>query len=153
MSNKAIPSCQQIQPDEAAMLNNGEYSLEELFGVGGKPTCPGCDHCREQQAPIGYPSAVQMAAMPVDRCYDVRAKMLIAFNECKKAGGGLDGALDAAYKAALRYSPSPNTPPVTMPDRKTKADYSGYIEQFQSEAAAIYNSALEDVGRLNGWKA
>lgn len=43
-------------------------------------------------------------------------------------------------------------PTVAMPERKTKADYSGYIEPFQSEAAAIYNSALEDVGRLNGRK-
>ena len=40
------PNCQQIQPDEAAMLNNGEYTPEELFGVGGKPTCPGCDECK-----------------------------------------------------------------------------------------------------------
>jgi len=34
---------------------------------------------------------------------------------------------------------------VVMPERKTKADYSGYIEQFQSEAAGLYNSALDDV--------
>ena len=39
------PKCQQIQPDEAAMLNNGGYTPEELFGVGGLPTCPGCEHC------------------------------------------------------------------------------------------------------------
>ena len=38
---------------------------------------------------------------------------------------------------------------VVMPDRKIKSDYWGYIEQFQSEAAAIYNSALDDVARLN----
>lgn len=43
MSDK--PKCQQIQPDEAAMLNNGEYTPEELFGGGGVPTCPGCEHC------------------------------------------------------------------------------------------------------------
>lgn len=49
---------------------------------------------------------VQMASMPVERCYGVRAKMIIAFNEAKKAGGDLDDALDAAYKSALRYSPS-----------------------------------------------
>lgn len=49
----------------------------------------------------------QMACMPVERCYDVRAKMIIAFNEAKKAGGDLDDALDAAYKSALRYSPNP----------------------------------------------
>jgi len=51
--------------------------------------------------------AEQMACMPVDRSYDVRAKMIIAFNEAKKAGGDLDDALDAAYKSALRYSPNP----------------------------------------------
>ncbi len=49
----------------------------------------------------------QLACMPVERCYDVRAKMIIAFNEAKKAGGDLDDALDAAYKSALRYSPNP----------------------------------------------
>ena len=41
---------------------------------------------------------------------------------------------------------------VVLPERKTKADYSGYIEQFQSEAAGLYNSALDDVARLNGVK-
>lgn len=49
----------------------------------------------------------QMASMPVERCYDVRVKMIIAFNESRKAGGDLDDGLDAAYKAALRYSPNP----------------------------------------------
>ncbi len=49
----------------------------------------------------------QMACIPVERCYDVRVKMIIAFNEAKKAGGDLDEALDAAYKSALRYSPNP----------------------------------------------
>lgn len=53
------------------------------------------------------PQGVQVACMPVERCYDVRAKMIIAFNEAKKAGGDLDDALDAAYKSALRFSPNP----------------------------------------------
>jgi hypothetical protein len=53
------------------------------------------------------PHDVQVACMPVERCYDVRAKMIIAFNEARKAGRDLDNALDAAYKSALRYSPSP----------------------------------------------
>lgn len=62
-----------------------------------------------------------VACMPVDRCYDVRAKMIIAFNEAKKAGGDLDDALDAAYKSALRYSPNPMTseqpaPVAVIPD-------------------------------------
>lgn len=53
------------------------------------------------------PPGEHVACMPVERCYDVRAKMIIAFNEAKKAGGDLDDALDAAYKSALRYSPNP----------------------------------------------
>lgn len=40
-----VPKCQQIQPDEAAMLNNGDYTPEELFGASGAKTCPGCEHC------------------------------------------------------------------------------------------------------------
>lgn len=52
-----------------------------------------------------------------------------------------------------RVDPAPPAPiAVVMPERKTKADYSGYIEQFQSEAAGIYNSALAEVARLNGVK-
>ncbi|MDY7554269.1 hypothetical protein RGV59_26320 [Pseudomonas sp. FG1] len=53
------------------------------------------------------PKGEQLACMPVERCYDVRAKMIIAFNEARKNGGDLDDALDAAYKSALRYSPTP----------------------------------------------
>ena len=60
---------------------------------------------------MGKPAAQHqgepVACMPVDRCYDVRAKMIIAFSETKKAAGDLDDALDAAYKSALRYSPNP----------------------------------------------
>ena len=50
------------------------------------------------------------------------------------------------------YAEQPAPVAVVMPGRKTKADYSGYIEQFQSEAAGLYNSALDDVSRLNGVK-
>lgn len=50
------------------------------------------------------------------------------------------------------YAEQPVPVAVVMPGRKTKADYSGYIEQFQSEAAGLYNSALDDVARLNGVK-
>lgn len=56
---------------------------------------------------IAQPQGEPVACMPVERCYDVRVKMIIAFNESKKAGGDLDDALDAAYKSALRYSPNP----------------------------------------------
>lgn len=68
---------------------------------------------------MGKPAAQHqgepVACMPVDRCYDVRAKMIIAFNETKKAGGDLDDALDAAYKSALRYSPNPMTSEQPVP--------------------------------------
>lgn len=50
------------------------------------------------------------------------------------------------------YAEQPAPVAVVMPERKTKADYSGYIEQFQSEAAGLYNSALDDVAKLNWLK-
>lgn len=59
------------------------------------------------KAALTNEGAEQMARMPVDRSYDVRAKMIIAFNERKKTGGDLDDCLDAAYKSALRFTPSP----------------------------------------------
>ena len=66
-------------------------------------------------APAAQHQDEPVACMPVDRCYDVRAKMIIAFNEAKKAGGDLDDALDAAYKSALRYSPNPMTSEQPVP--------------------------------------
>jgi hypothetical protein len=48
-----------------------------------------------------------VALVPVVRSYDVRAKQILAFNTSKQAGGDLDDALGAAYKAALRYTPHP----------------------------------------------
>lgn len=70
-----------------------------------------CAECGGNGAykPAAQHQGEPVACMPVDRCYDVRAKMIIAFNEAKKAGGDLDDALDAAYKSALRYSPNPKT--------------------------------------------
>ncbi len=65
------------------------------------------DAADERIGQLTKPQGVQVAWMPVDRCYDVRAKMIIAFNGAKKAGGDLDDALDAAYRSALRYSPNP----------------------------------------------
>lgn len=49
----------------------------------------------------------QVALMPVERSYDVRARQIIAFNTSKQAGEDLDDNLGAAYKAALRYTPCP----------------------------------------------
>ena len=71
------------------------------------------DFSRRMRALLTQPAeqhqGEQVASVPVDRCYDVRAKMIIAFNEAKKAGADLDDCLDSAYKAALRFSPNPQT--------------------------------------------
>lgn len=68
----------------------------------------------------------QMACIPVERCYDVRVKMIIAFNEAKKAGGDLDDALDAAYKSALRFSPNPKSAEQPAPVAVASRDESIY---------------------------
>ncbi|MDN6861893.1 MULTISPECIES: hypothetical protein [Pseudomonas] len=77
----------------------------------------------------------QLACMPVERCYDVRAKMIIAFNETKKAGGDLDDALDATYKSALRYSPNPLA--AEKPDRSP--------ESYAIEHAEYMAKSADDV--------
>lgn len=56
---------------------------------------------------------------------------------------------EAAYDkvgagAELYAAPQPGR----LPRRKTVADYKGYIEPFQAEAAALYNEALDDVAKL-----
>lgn len=87
--------------------NNFKLVLDRLFDV-----------------PAAKFNGEQMACMPVERCYDVRAKMIIAFNEARKTGGDLDDGLDAAYKAALRYSPNPllASPPAPVAVGLTMAD-------------------------------
>ena len=59
------------------------------------------------ERPAAQPQGEPVACMPVERCYDVRAKMIIAFNHARQNGGDLDDAFDAAYKSALRFSPYP----------------------------------------------
>lgn len=86
----------------------------------------------------------QLACMPVERCYDVRAKMIIAFNEAKKAGGDLDDALDAAYKSALRYSPNPLSAdqgaPVAVASRDESIAWLKRIDGIgQARAELIYS--------------
>ena len=94
----------------------------------------------------GGQGGVQMAAVPVERCYDVRAKMIIAFNEARKNGGDLDDGLDAAYKSALRYSPSEASQPapvsVVLPER----------EHVHSKTLPFRNPAIGD-GYISGWNA
>ncbi|NWE18068.1 hypothetical protein [Pseudomonas sp. P7548] len=86
----------------------------------------------------------QMACMPVDRSYDVRAKMIIAFNEAKNNGGDLDDALDAAYKSALRYSPNPQSAdqgvPVAVASRDESIAWLKRIDGIgQARAELIYS--------------
>lgn len=97
----------------------------------------------------------QVALMPVERSYDIRVKQIIAFNECRRAGGNLDDALEAAYKVALRYTPSPVEQPAPAAVVMIEA-----IERTRSllanknytmgvdECIAI----IKEVARLNGEK-
>lgn len=85
-----------------------------------------------------------------------------AYRDGLKRGFGLgeNGQVEQYHKEFSAYQngivgaskDERDTVAVVVPERKTKADYSGYIEQFQSEAAGLYNSALDDVARLNGVK-
>lgn len=36
------PECCKISAEDKALLDAGEYTPEELFGSGGKPSCPNC---------------------------------------------------------------------------------------------------------------
>jgi len=83
----------------------------------------------------------QVACMPVERCYDVRAKMIIAFNEAKKNGGDLDDALDAAYKSALRFSPNPLA--AEQPDRSPESyaiEHAEYMARSADDVLAKYQA-------------
>lgn len=87
------------------------------------------------------PPGEQVACMPVERCYDVRAKMIIAFNEAKKAGGDLDDALDAAYKSALRFSPNPMAS--ERPDRSSEAyaiEHAEYMAKSADDVLAKFQA-------------
>lgn len=42
LSTSAEPKCCVVTPEEQAMLVNGDYTPEELWGIGGKPSCPKC---------------------------------------------------------------------------------------------------------------
>lgn len=107
-----------------------------------------CPHCEVELDLEDWPAAPvverqdnqQMARMPVERCYDVRAKMIIAFNESRKAGGDLDDGLDAAYKAALRYSPASLPAPVAVASREESICWLKRIDGIgQNRAELIYS--------------
>ena len=63
------------------------------------------------------------------------------YRDCRPTDAGLFGWAAAALIAKAQG--------VVMPERKTKADYGVYINEFADEAAAIYNAALDEVARLN----
>lgn len=91
--------------------------------------------------PAAQPQGEPVAHMPVERCYDVRAKMIIAFNEAKKAGGDLDDALDAAYKSALRYSPNPMN--AEQPDRSPESyaiEHAEYMAKSADDVLAKFQT-------------
>ncbi|MEL4167315.1 hypothetical protein [Pseudomonas sp. ZS001] len=84
----------------------------------------------------------QVALMPVERSYDVRAKQIIAFNECRNAGGDLDDALDAAYKVALRYTPAPVA---VVPDLAELREYHANAVKDLEHYADDWNLRESDV--------
>ena len=92
----------------------------------------------------------QMACMPVERCYDVRVKMIIAFNEAKKTGGDLDDGLDAAYKAALRYSPAMLSTVVGEAERLNgMLDAASELLRTKQRANRELRSELERIKTIN----
>lgn len=89
------------------------------------------------------PHGEQVAHMPVERCYEVRAKMIIAFNEAKKSGGDLDDALDAAYKSALRFSPNPLA--TEQPDRSPE-NYAIEHAEYMAKSADVVLAKFQAYG-------
>jgi|GEM_PF-2578919 len=139
--NDAIcPHCAQESPEECSNVgrawNTQQLKINEL-----QQRLTAADERIDQ---LTRPQDVQVACMPVERCYDVRAKMIIAFNETKKNGGDLDDALDAAYKSALRYSPNPLTAeqpaPVSVASRDESIVWLKRIDGIgQNRAELIYS--------------
>lgn len=59
----------------------------------------------------------------------------------------LDDQNDRIYAELDELKAHPSR--VVLPERKTKADYGVYIDEFANEAAAIHNATLDEVARLN----
>jgi len=82
----------------------------------------------------------QVALVPVERSYDVRAQMILAFNTSRQAGEDLDDALGAAYKAALRYTPHPGRAPARVASRDDSIAWLKRIDGIgQNRAELIYS--------------
>ncbi|MBI6749765.1 Lar family restriction alleviation protein [Pseudomonas syringae] len=105
-SDASVVICQGLVGEHAACLARGPVGLRE-HEVEDQPGRNAAVREWNTRAQPADHKGGQMARMPVELCYDVRAKMIIAFNEAKKTGGDLDDQLDAAYKSALRFSTSP----------------------------------------------
>lgn len=119
-----------------------------------------CSYCgaRHEGATVSVstvvqPQGEQLAHMPVERCYDVRAKMIIAFNEARKNGGDLDDALDAAYKSALRYSPNPMTAEQPAPVAAVLDLISNPTIEMQEAGSLASDYDLSQERAAKVWKA
>ncbi|OKO47351.1 hypothetical protein [Pseudomonas sp. BTN1] len=136
--------------DQKAVFTRGKRTNDS------EPLYP---HPTAYRVPAAQPQGEQVACMPVERCYDVRVKMIIAFNEVKKAGGDLDEALDAAYKSALRYSPNPANaeqpaPVAVVLPARPRADEEEYERMTDYEKGLLHGGIelwdkIDEVTRLN----
>ena len=71
------PECCKVSPEDKALLAAGEYTPEELFGIGGKPSCPKCFNRRPE------------AEIPGSTCNQIREENDLPINSpCKACNGG-----------------------------------------------------------------
>lgn len=133
------PHCDQVDPEEcdnaALAWNTQQLKINEL-----QQRLNAADQRIDE---LTRPNGEQVAHMPVERCYDVRAKMIIAFNEAKKSGGDLDDALDAAYKSALRFSPNPLA--TEQPDRSPE-NYAIEHAEYMAKSADVVLAKFQAYG-------
>jgi hypothetical protein len=95
----------------------------------------GCAHQRDQ---LRAELAAIKAQVPVT-----------AVSEETFSSDGTSDIITCNLPISTKLYAAPAAKQVVMPERRTKADYSCYIGEFASEAAAIHNSALDAVANLN----
>lgn len=66
---------------------------------------------------LGEHSNGREVRVPLERSYDTRVKMLLAFNTSRQAGFDVDEALEAAWQALLRFSNLPAAYAAEEPER------------------------------------
>lgn len=66
---------------------------------------------------LGEHSNGREVRVPLERSYDARVKMLLAFNTSRQAGFDVDEALEAAWQALLRFSNLPAAYAAEEPER------------------------------------